>query len=238
MEISDVLGLLEAVRRLEDPERVAAYAVDHLRDLTGARFAEVVVSGPGRGLTVLATADSGTTAELMRTRAEVEAPPRPDLVTAGSVVVVDDLAVASPWDEFAALAVRRTAVRSAVLPYLAAGTRTGVVVPVSDDRPGWFTPERQAYVRLVGGLTAQALGALADAESVLHLTEGLEGRARVGMAVGVLVGRRGLEPDEAFALLRTRSQHTGVRLRDLAERVLVDGDLEDPAPGSGRGPQA
>lgn len=238
MEIPDVLGLLEAVGRLDRPERVAAYVVDHLRATTGARFAEVVAGGPGRGVTLLATADPGTTAELMRARAEVEAPPRPDLALAGSVVVVDDLAVASPWDEFAALAVERTAVRSAVLPYLAVGTRTGVVVPVSDDRPGWFTSERQAYVRLVGGLTAQALRALADAESMAHLGEGLERRARVGVAIGILVSRRGITPDEAFALLRTRSQRSGVRIRDLAERVLVDGDLEDLAPGSGSGPQA
>ena len=231
MEIHDVLGLLEAVGRLDTPGRVAAYVVDHLRETTGARFAEVVAGGPGRDVTVLATADPGTTAELMRARVEVEAPPRPDLVAAGSVVVVDDLAVASPWDAFAALAVERTAVRSAVLPYLATGTRTGVVVPASDDRPGWFTPERQAYVRLVGGLTAQALRALADAESMAHLGEGLERRARVGVAVGILVSKRGTTPDEAFALLRTRSQHSGVKLRDLAERVLVDGDLEEPGPG-------
>ena len=106
-----------------------------------------------------------------------------------------------------------------------------MVVPASDDRPGWFTPERQAYVRLVGDLTAQALRALADAESMAHLGEGLERRARVGVAVGILVSKRGTTPDEAFALLRTRSQHSGVKLRDLAERVLVDGDLEEPGPG-------
>ena len=237
MEIADVLGLLEAFERLDTPERVAAYAVAHLRETTGARFAEVVAAGPGRDLTVLATADAATTAELMRARAEVEAPPRPDLAEAGRVVVVHDLAVASPWDEFAALAVRRTAVRSAVLPYLAVGTRTGVVVPVSDDRPGWFTPERQAYVRLVGGLTAQALRALADAESMAHLAQGLERRARVGVAVGVLVSRRGITPDDAFALLRDGSQRSGVKLRDLAERVLVEGDLEEPASGSEVGAQ-
>lgn len=230
MDVPQVLGLLEGVGRLDRPGQVAAYAIDHLRDVTGARFAEVVSAERGRGLTVLGTSDASLTEELLRAREEAAAPPLPDVRLAGSVVVVGDLATASPWDTFAALAVERTPVRSAVLPYLVAGSRTAVVMPVSDDRPGYFTAERQTYVRVVTALTAQALRGLADAESMADLTHGLETRARVGTAVGVLVSRRGLAPDAAFDLLRRRSQQTGLKVRDLAERVLVDGDLDDESP--------
>lgn len=233
MELSDVLGFLEGVGRLGRPRDVAAYAADHVREVTGARYAEVVTSG-GADLTVLHTSDPDLTRALNATRAETAGPPRPDAALAGSVVVVADLAEASPWDEFAALAVARTPVRSAVLPYLMTDGRTAAVMPVSDDRPGWFDLERQVYVRVVGGLTAQALRGLADAESAEHLRRGLESRARVGTAVGVLVARRGLPPDAALELLRSTSTRTHVRLRELAERVLVDGDL-DTGTGSGTG---
>lgn len=226
MEIPEVLGLVEAVGRLDDPARVAAYAVDHVLDTTGARYAEVVTATRSR-LTVLATSDPDVTAELLRSREESDAPPAPDAFEAGSVVVIDDLAASSPWDAFAALAVERTPVRAAVPSYRSVGDRTGVVLPVSDDRPGYFTPERQACLRLVSGITAQALRGFADAASMDDLAHGLESRARVGTAVGVLVSRRGLRPDDAFQLLRRRSQQSGVKVRDLAERVLADGDLPD-----------
>ncbi|SEP73865.1 ANTAR domain-containing protein [Microlunatus flavus] len=233
MDVSDVLGLVEGMSRLDDQHRVAAYAVDHVRDATGARYAEVVTAeGPGRALTVLATSDAGLTGELMRTRAETagsSAPPDPERGLAGSVVVIEDLALASLWDEFAALAVERTPVHSAVLPYLVADERTAVVMPVSDDRPGWFTAEHEAYLRLAGGLTAQALRGLADARSLANLRSGLESRARVGTAVGVLVSRRGLSPDAAFELLRRRSMRSGEKVSVLAEQVLADGDLPDDA---------
>lgn len=232
MDIHAALDLLEGVGRLAEPGRVAAYAIDHVRDVTGARFAEVVVARRA-DLAVLASSDADLTGELMRTRAEAEAPPTPQAGLAGSVVVVEDLATAAPWEEFAALAVERTPVRSAVLPYLLADARTAVVLPVADDRPGYFTAERETYVRLVSGLTASALRGLADAESMASLGRGLEARTRVGTAVGVLVSRRGLSPDAAFDLLRRRSQQTGRRIRDLAERVLADGDLEDDPVGPG-----
>jgi hypothetical protein len=226
MELTDVLGFLDGLGRLGRPSDVAAYAADHVREATGARFAEVVTSAGG-AMTVLHTSDAGLTAALMRAREETAGPATPAPGLAGAVVVVDDLAEASPWDAFAALAVERTPVRSAVLPYLMTDARTAVVVPVSDDRPGWFTPQRQVEVRLVSGLTAQTLRGLADAESAAHLRRGLDSRARVGTAVGVLVARRGLTPDAAFDLLRSTSTRSHVRLRELAERVLVDGDLDD-----------
>lgn len=229
MDISEVAGFLEAVTRLDRADRVAAYAVGHVRDVTGARFAEVVAADRRPALQVLASSHPLLTRELMRSREEAGDPPRPDAGLAGSVVLVDDLRTASPWDRFAALAVERTPVRSAVLPYLMAGTGTGVVVPVFDDRPAYFTPERQAYVRLVGGLTASVLRGLADAESMANLTRGLRSRARVGIAVGVLVSRRGVSPEAAFDLLRGRSQRTHRKLSDIAERVLVEGDLAEEA---------
>jgi AmiR/NasT family two-component response regulator len=48
---------------------------------------------------------------------------------------------------------------------------------------------------------------------------------RIGIAIGVLMWQRRLTEDQAFALLRTHSQHGHVKLRDLAESVIFTGTL-------------
>ncbi|WP_426308877.1 ANTAR domain-containing protein [Cellulosimicrobium sp. E-16] len=47
------------------------------------------------------------------------------------------------------------------------------------------------------------------------------GRGPIEQAKGILVATRGIDPDEAFALLKRASNDKNVRLRDLA-RVVVD----------------
>ena len=45
------------------------------------------------------------------------------------------------------------------------------------------------------------------------------------MAMGILMSRRGLTEDAAFALLTEVSQRTQRKVRDLAEEVILTGDL-------------
>lgn len=53
-----------------------------------------------------------------------------------------------------------------------------------------------------------------------HLQEALASRDVIGQAKGVLMARRGLNADQAFDVLRRRSQHEGRKLRDIAAEVL------------------
>ena len=47
-------------------------------------------------------------------------------------------------------------------------------------------------------------------------------RTIIGKALGVIMEREGVNETEAFEMLKTMSQHTNVKLRDVAARVARD----------------
>ena len=60
-----------------------------------------------------------------------------------------------------------------------------------------------------------------------QLQEALKTRDVIGQAKGIIMARLGLTADAAFDLLREASQHTNVKIRDLAERVSMTGEIPD-----------
>jgi AmiR/NasT family two-component response regulator len=58
-----------------------------------------------------------------------------------------------------------------------------------------------------------------------NLTRAMAARHRVGLAQGILMVRRQLTADQAFALLKSESQNTQVKLRTIAQTVIQTGDL-------------
>lgn len=53
-----------------------------------------------------------------------------------------------------------------------------------------------------------------------HLQEGMQTRARIDQAMGVVVALGGITPDEAWDLLREVSMNTNTKLRTLAEALV------------------
>jgi ANTAR domain len=80
---------------------------------------------------------------------------------------------------------------------------------------------------------AEIAEAIADHASVAlkatlerdNLTRAMAARHRVGLAQGILMVRRQLTADQAFALLKRESQNTHVKLRTIAQAVIQTGDL-------------
>jgi AmiR/NasT family two-component response regulator len=54
------------------------------------------------------------------------------------------------------------------------------------------------------------------------LVAALESRELIGEAKGILMHRDGLNSDEAFQRLRTLSQHSNRKLRDVANEIRAD----------------
>jgi AmiR/NasT family two-component response regulator len=76
---------------------------------------------------------------------------------------------------------------------------------------------------------AQAAGAVALAlqlaeleERERHLETALRSRSVIDQAMGVLIGQAGIAADEAFEVLRLRSQCLNVKLRDVAAEVIAE----------------
>jgi hypothetical protein len=67
-----------------------------------------------------------------------------------------------------------------------------------------------------------ALGAVMERD---NLNQAVAARHRVGLAQGILMFRRQLTADQAFALLKRESQNTHVKLRTIAQTVIQAGDL-------------
>lgn len=88
--------------------------------------------------------------------------------------------------------------------------------------------------RHVGAVfAAHAAVAMANAQKVENLERALETRDVIATAKGMLMTRRGIGDDEAFAILRRASQRTNVKLREIARRMVEGETLVGPedAPG-------
>lgn len=69
--------------------------------------------------------------------------------------------------------------------------------------------------------------ALAQAERLVEqLTDALHSRAGIDQALGVVMGRTGCTPDEAFTQLREQSQARQVKLVDVARAIVADAVAE------------
>jgi AmiR/NasT family two-component response regulator len=71
----------------------------------------------------------------------------------------------------------------------------------------------------------------ADLAAATELAENLRlaqfSNRRIGAAIGILMASRKITEEQAFDLLRQASQHTHLKLRDLAEEVIRTGELEE-----------
>ena len=81
------------------------------------------------------------------------------------------------------------------------------------------------YAEIAEAIAHHASLALKAALERDNLTRAMAARHRVGLAQGILMVRRQITADQAFALLKRESQNTHVKLRAIAQTVIQTGDL-------------
>lgn len=109
-----------------------------------------------------------------------------------------------------------------------------VTAPISSAWSGWRGDPRSFRLRVAAVTGGDEAGALAEARSDLasatahaeHLQQAVVSNRRIGMAMGILMERHRLTEEQAFDQLRDLSQRRNVKLRDLAERIIYTGDVE------------
>lgn len=145
----------------------------------------------------------------------------------GAEVVVSDFAAETRWPDFTApVLTGRLATGSVSYPLAAVG-HSATSVNLYTDLEGASEAIDQQVAEVVVPIFAIVLTAAHHRHSVRHLEIGLTTSRSIGAAVGVLMSRHNWTYEQAFQALRTASQHSHRRLRDIAADVVLIGDLPD-----------
>lgn len=122
--------------------------------------------------------------------------------------------------------------------------RPGILlVPQSSTIPcrAWVrfeAPRRiSADEMIVADLLAQAFALAVDRVIALdkaarqedQFAEAIEGQRAIGQAVGILVERHKILPEEGFERLRVASQNANIKLREIARRMVETGEEPEQA---------
>jgi GAF domain-containing protein len=101
-------------------------------------------------------------------------------------------------------------------------------------RPGAFGPEeaRRAdrFARYASGALVLSLRMASCADQNDQLRSSIVSRSVIDQALGVIMATERCPQDKAFALLRSVSQNTNVKLRDLAATIVTRVSGEPPRP--------
>ncbi len=198
--------------------RICAEAV---RVVPPAREAGVIVVDPNSDLlTVCATGPVPRHLDELQTKLGTG----PCLTAARKQIVVrmHDVAADTRWAEFREAALDCDVASMLCVPLFVDDRRLGTL-SLYADRPGVFRDGAEPVARLLAAVSAIAL---ADSQHRARMERALHNRDLIGQAKGILMYRHAVGADEAFEMLRTRSQRTNSKLLALAERVVETGSLD------------
>ncbi|GAA2673953.1 MULTISPECIES: GAF and ANTAR domain-containing protein [Actinosynnema] len=226
-----LLKQLDGVTRALLDVRTAAEALGKVVDaatqvIPGADLASITLRGPDGSFSSPVETDPVATA-LDRAQyrdgvgpcVDTARPDGPGYAESG------DLRTESRWPGFAAEAVRHgyhCVLATELLP--SEGGVSGALNVYSRE-PGALTADDRHVALLLATHASLALAHAHTAEVAdlrqAQLRRAVDSRDVIGQAKGILMTRRGISADEAFALLRRTSQELNVKLVDLA-RTLAD----------------
>ncbi|HEX2179859.1 MAG TPA: ANTAR domain-containing protein [Actinomycetota bacterium] len=173
---------------------------------------------------VCAASTSELADEIDALQIELGEGPTIDALASGRPGGSDSLISERRWPEFSNRAMYRgiASVLSAPLP---AHASTFGAITLYSTREQAFSPEAEEAVET---LAAQAAVVIANsllywqmAELADQLKQALESRAVIDQAKGILMARDGMSADDAFATMLRTSQSGNVKVRDIAQRLVL-----------------
>lgn len=153
-----------------------------------------------------------------------------ETITGQEPIVVHDMAEETRWPHYTARVCTETEVRSAVSFPLTLGTRQLGTLSAFSPVVGFFDEEKVGIAAVMAEHASVALSHASCSDRANNLEIALMTNRKIGVAIGVLMARSGVTDQQAFDLLRVTSQHCHVKLRDIAEYVVMTGEL--PTDGS------
>ena len=217
---TDLLAALAASGDLEsflaDLVRLTA------RQTPNARACGLTLDRGEQAVTVSATGPLARRAD--ERQYEVDEGPCLQALRTGVVVRVDDMATEQRWGRFPALAVE-IGVRSSLSLPLVVEDRPRGALNLYATEPAAFGPDDEATAAHWAQRAAEALRValrIADGDDRAdQLLGGLDTRAVIGQATGLLMAQERCTAEQAFTLLRLASQRRNVKLRDVASSLVA-----------------
>ena len=154
-----------------------------------------------------------------------------DAGRSGQTFTVEDMATEHRWSDYGPHAAAQGVGSSLSLPLPFQAATIGALNNYSTRRAGFgdvdvaVGEEVSSWVALA---VATASAAASMAEEAANMRAAMVTRGTIEQAKGVLMERYKITADEAFSLLSRASQHTGLKLRDLAHELVQTGTM----PGS------
>jgi len=224
------LGRLLTTAELDQPAARGALLGTVVRALPMISWASFTALAAGRKpATLAASAAAAEAADDLQYR--FGAGPCLQALADTGTVRVDSLAGERRWEPFAAAALADTPVRAVVSCSLADGGHPQVSLNLYAAEPLAASSPGPAQLAVVAGACAIGLTAIEQRYRADHLERALASSRQIGAAMGILMATRRLTEQQAFDELRTASQHSHRKLRDVAEEVLLTGALPNvPVP--------
>jgi GAF domain-containing protein len=198
--------------------RVAALGMGAL----GADVAGIsMLDSRGRALTPVYT--DPTSPEIDQAQYDAGRGPCLDAHLTGEILRLDDTSDDDRWPEFAEAA-RQHGIRSTISLPLVIGERiVGALNLYSKETAHFGDDAEDRGMRFAG----QAAIAVANATAYFEATDladnlrqAMISRAVIEQAKGVIMASTGVDPDQAFDILRDQSQQTNEKLRDVAAAIV------------------
>ena len=150
-------------------------------------------------------------------------------------VRIDDTVISQQWPRFCRQAAELGIRSCYALPLMVDGEPVGALILYSRQQAA-FGPEETAradrFAKDASGALTLALRMASCTDLNEQLRSSIGSRAVIDQALGVIMATEHVAQDRALALLRSVSQNTNVRLRDLAASIVTRVSGMPPQPAS------
>lgn len=189
--------------------------------MVGCDYAGVLLAHAD-GIPVVGAVTDARVESLYRWQLETGAGPALDALAGGHTVYVADVGLATDWPRWRTEAVAHEIGSVLHIPMLAGRQNVGVL-SLYDAKPQAFS---DVDAEPIGRIIARhATVAIASSRTTEELARKVDARKLVGLAMGILMDRHGLDGDEAFEVLRRHSQRTNTKLIGVAQQLVDTGRL-------------
>lgn len=221
-ELLDALQRLSSLLESEDAlEKSLSTVVDlSVVALPGCDSAAVTLRADGKDST--AAASDEYTLEIDKIQYDEGQGPCVSAITEEKVQQIVAISEETRWPEFCRRAAERGIGSTLSFPLKSNGTVGALNLYAKTERA--FTDAslevghifaKQATIALLNAHTYVAAHHVAE-----QLNEALKTRDMIGQAKGILMEREGISDEAAFDMLKTISQNSNVKLRDIARRLI------------------